>query len=305
MFFDRSGEEADMKRKKKLTKFQRILRDILVGLALAILAFILLGFLPGIDVSRYNYVSAKVPKAFDGFKILQISDLHCQKFGTDQEKLIKKIDAQKPDIIVFTGDLIDDYHDSIEPAVKLIRALAEKEYSMYRVSGNHEPDSRSFEAELDRVCTECGVVDLDDKITELEKDGQSVNLCGFAWCVPARYADMPTSNKKYVLPYPQPSTETLNILLNHNASVFPYISDLSFDLILAGHLHGGVIRLPFIGGLINNNHSFGCEYEAGFSTIGGTTQITSRGLGNAIIPIPRFYNRPELVVVTLKYAADN
>lgn len=290
------------KPRKKLTKFQRVLRNILVALLMVILFFIIFGLLPGIDVTRYKYVSNKVPKAFDGFKILQISDLHCKEFGKDQEKLIKKIDAQKPDIIVFTGDLIDDYHDSIEPTLKLIRTLAEKDYIMYRVSGNHEPDKRMFERELDKVCTECGVISLDDKITLLERDGETIRLCGFAWCVPAKYADMPTENKKYVLPYPKPDTDMLNILLNHNASVFPYISDLTFDLVLAGHIHGGIIRLPFVGGLIDNTHgiNFGCKYEAGVATIGTTTQITSRGLGDAIVPVPRFYNRSEIVVVTLK-----
>lgn len=294
------------KAKKNLTRKQRILHNILVSLILIFLIFILLGFLPGIDVSRYQYFSDKVPKAFDDFTILQISDLHCEEFGKDQAKLIKKIDAQKPDIIVFTGDLIDNYHDSIEPTVKLIRALAEKDYVMYRVSGNHEPDRHTFKNELDSVCRECGVTDLDDKTITISKGMQSIRLCGFAWCVPAKYADMPTSNKKYVLPYENPDTDMLNILLNHNASVFPYIADLNFNLILAGHLHGGVIRLPFIGGLIDNSHgiSLGCKYGAGVTTINACTQITSRGLGDAIIPVPRFYNRPELVVVTLKSTGE-
>ena len=292
------------KKRKPLTRKQRVLRNILIALLLSGLFFILLGFLPGIDVSRYNYVSPKVPEAFDGFKILQISDLHCKEFGENQSKIIAKIKAQKPDIIVFTGDLIDGYHDSIEPAITLVKALAELGVPIYSVTGNHETDNKRFLKEYTKVCDECGIIPLDDKTTANTKNGESINLCGFEWCVPAKYADMPTENKKYVMPFEKPSADTLNILLNHNASVFPYITDQNFDLILAGHLHGGVIRLPFIGGLLNNSHGFGCKYEAGAETIGTTTQITSRGLGDALIPIPRFYNRPEIVVVTLKHAGN-
>lgn len=292
------------KANKKSSQKRHTVRNILLWLLVAFLIYILIGLLPGIDVSKYKYESNKVPEAFDGFKILQISDLHCKEFGTDQAKLLKKIEAQKPDIIVLSGDMIDGYHDSIEPSVTFLMKLSKLEIPVFFVNGNHETDKSGFKKKFDEACEKYGVNVINDMKIELTRENETINLYGFDWCVPAKYADMPTENKKFVLPFEMPDTSALNILINHNASVFPYIADIGFDLILAGHLHGGIIRLPFIGGLVNNNHSFGCKYEAGYDTIGTSTQITSRGMGDAIIAVPRFYNRPEIVVVTLKYAEN-
>ena len=93
--------------------------------------------------------------------------------------------------------------------------------------------------------------------------------------------------------------DVFSILLNHYANQFPLLPQYGYDLILSGHIHGGIIRLPRIGGLIGNGGSLFPQYDAGSYKIGNSTMIVSRGIGDSVIP--RINNNPEIVCITLKY----
>lgn len=251
------------------------------------LIFLILGFNNKLVVTPYDYYNPKIPAEFDNYKILQISDLHCKNFGTEQSELISLIHTCNPDIIVLTGDILDDSESSVKPIYDLIVGLEQK-YPIYFVTGNHELEpsaARSYGDMLD-IFKSFNVVPLDNSTVTLEKNGQQIYLHGQKF------------RSKYVVNYLQPADEThFNILLYHGSDFFDLIAPFGYDLVLSGHIHGGVVRLPPVGGLLGADGSFFPKYDCGMYTIQNSTLISSAGLGNA--DIPRFNNNPELVLITL------
>ena len=97
---------------------------------------------------------------------------------------------------------------------------------------------------------------------------------------------------------PRKNISNFNILLYHDANAFNEISSYGYNLVLSGHTHGGIIRFPFLGGVVNNNGTLFPKYDGGMFSMNGSSMIVSRGIGDSIFP--RFYNRPELVCISLK-----
>lgn len=251
------------------------------------LIYLIIGFKNELVITHYDYYNAKIPAEFDGYKILQISDLHCKNFGTEQSDLISSIHACNPDIIVLTGDIIDDTLISIKPVYDLIAGL-NQQYPIYFITGNHELEpsaSKSYGDMLD-IFKSFNVTLLDDSTMALEKNGRSIHLHGQKF------------RSKYIVNYLEPANENhFNILLYHASDFFDLIAPFNYDLILSGHIHGGVVRLPIVGGLLSADGSLFPKYDRGKYTMQHSTLIVSAGLGDA--SIPRFYNNPEIVLITL------
>lgn len=247
------------------------------------------GFYSGLETTYYTFQEAAIPIEFDGYKIAFVSDFHCKEFGNKEEELINSIYEINPDLVVFTGDMIDGNHEDLTPVVDLLSGLSGK-YPMYAISGNHESDSDLQFNELLGYYEEYGVIFLDNAQEIITKGNAQIGIYG-----------KPYVGNYYTLEYlkePNKSLAEFNILLCHDATVFPVMSTIGYNLILSGHTHGGIIRIPFIGGLINNNGGLFAEYDSGLYTKRNSTLISSRGLGDA--RIPRFYNRSELICVTLR-----
>lgn len=251
------------------------------------LIYLILGLTNKLVVTHYDYYNPKIPAEFNNFKILQISDLHCKNFGTEQSELISSIQDCNPDIIVLTGDIIDDKITSIKPVYDLIVGL-EKQYPIYFVTGNHELEpsaAKSYSDMLD-IFKSFQVVLLDNSTATLEKNGQRIYLHGQKF------------RSRYVVNFLQPADENhFNILLYHASDFFDLIAPFNYDLVLSGHIHGGVVRLPIVGGLLNADGSLFPKYDRGMHPLQSSTLISSAGLGDA--SLPRFYNNPEIVLITL------
>lgn len=252
-----------------------------------------------IIISEMVFKNDTIPKAFKGYKILQISDLHNKEFGSKQNKILAKIEKINPDIIVVTGDLIDSNNTNIDIAMELInRAI--KIAPVYYVSGNHEAWSGSYD-ELESNLENSGVVVLDNQKIEVMNDSDSIDIIGLAdtsfiesdWLEYGGNAE--TKNLLNTL---TEGTTNFKILLSHRPELFDIYSNSNVNLIFSGHAHGGQFRLPFIGGLIAPDQGFFPKLTEGIHTSNDTSMIISRGLGNSIIPV-RILNRPELIVVTL------
>ncbi len=261
-------------------------------LILFIIIFIVTGLNPFLQITNYTYQSSEIPSAFDGFKICHISDLHCKSFGENNQTLLDKIQKMNPDIVVFTGDLVDELHKDLSSVETLFAGLQEMNIPGYFITGNHElePDAAEQYQTLLSYMDKYGITDLDDKSLTLTIGQDTISLTGCKWY------------SKYLTNFLSPTTlEGFNILLYHGADFFDSISDYNYDLVLSGHIHGGLIRLPFINkGLISNTGTLFPKYSAGIYQNESltSTMIVSRGLGNAVLP--RFYNRPELICITLK-----
>ena len=253
-----------------------------------------------LEVNEYEIVSDRIPQGFDGFRIVQVSDLHNAEFGEGNSKLLELLSQTEPDIIVLTGDLIDSRNTDIEIALAFARE-ALKIAPVYYISGNHEARVSEYEG-LKMGLAEAGVIVLENQKVEITREGESITLMGI---------DDPSFQENYLFGdsegVAKQAIETLlrvsdgyTVLLSHRPELFELYVETGMDLVFSGHAHGGQFRLPFIGGLVAPNQGFFPKYDAGLFSEENTTMIVSRGVGNSIVPL-RFNNRPEIIVVMLNY----
>ena len=251
-----------------------------------------------IELNEYQIKSEELPETFEGFRIVQVSDLHNTEIGEENTKLLKLIENAKPDIIVITGDIVDSYHTDVEVSLRFVEK-AVRIAPCYYVTGNHEARfSKEFFQSFEEKLKEYGVQVLHDESVMLEKDGEYILLAGLDDPTFAsnhkgiRYSNLSTHIKELF------SEEGFHILLSHRPELFETYVEADVDLVFSGHAHGGQFRLPFVGGLVAPNQGFFPEYDAGLFLEDGTNMVVSRGIGNSIIPV-RFHNRPEVIVVEL------
>ncbi|MFA6940277.1 MAG: metallophosphoesterase [Clostridiaceae bacterium] len=267
-----------------------------------------------LKVQRYNINSSKLPEEFNGFKIVQLSDLHSKVFGKNNVQLLNKIRKINPDIIVITGDMLNSENDNGESFLNLARNL-NKEYKMiYYVEGNHEQIAKSiadtensewFNEYMNKL-KKSGIIVLNNDKIELKKGNQIIKLYGLG--LPLSYykgkdSERLAGEKEYQISdiknsIGQADKEKFNILLTHNPKYFPVYSSWGADLTLAGHIHGGYVRLPFVGGVFSPDKTLFPEYDAGEFENASSKMIVSCGLGNGKIGF-RIFNRPEITVITL------
>lgn len=241
-------------------------------------------------ITTYTYESEKLGEDLDGYRIVQISDLHNAAFGKENKKLLETIRSCSPDIIVITGDLVDSNHTNVERAVAFVKE-AVKIAPVYYVTGNHEYwlDPSENEQMMQGILA-AGAYDLDDEAVRIEKGDSSFLLVGLD--------DQHLSDEtlKNLL---QEQKNELSIVLAHEPQYLQNYANAGADLILTGHAHGGQIRLPFVGGIVAPDQGFLPEYTSGQYNSTDTEMIVSRGLGNSIIPV-RLFNYPEVVCVELR-----
>ena len=252
-----------------------------------------------LEVNEYEIVSDRIPEAFAGFRIAQVSDLHNKDFGEGYGQLLTLLSQINPDIIVVTGDLIDSRQTDLDIALEFAWQ-AGKIARVYYVSGNHEARVPEYE-DLKIGLVKAGVVILENKKVQITREGESITLMGIddpSFQEDYLFGDSESVARQAITDL-QNESDGYTILLSHRPELFGLYVETKMDLVFSGHAHGGQFRLPFVGGLVAPNQGFFPKYDAGQFTEENTTMIVSRGVGNSIIPI-RFNNRPEIVLVTLR-----
>lgn len=252
-----------------------------------------------LTISEVVIENNKIEEEFDGYKILQISDLHNKEFGDKQKNILREIEKINPDIIVVTGDLIDSSNTNIEVAMDLIKGAIDIAPIFY-VSGNHEAWAGVYE-ELRVKLEEAGAYVLEDEKIEIIKENSAIDLIGLS-DPDFLEADALKYNKNGEIENKLNNliedNDNFKILLSHRPELIEIYSNSEVDLVFSGHAHGGQFILPFIGGVIAPDQGLFPKLTEGVHKKDNTEMIISRGLGNSIIPI-RIFNRPELIVVTL------
>ncbi len=275
----------------------------LVGIAAAILlATVLLSLYISnyrLKLSRYSVSSPDIPASFDGFRIAQISDLHGRSLN---KKILKAIKEAEPHIIVATGDLLDD-EAQWSSVAELLREMV-KRAPVYYVTGNHEWAHFDTEELLDRI-EACGVTVLRNEYAVLKVGVDRIILAGID--DPNGYADMKTPSE-LAAEIRDAEGAAFSILLSHRPDGFEEYAGLGFDLILSGHVHGGLVRLPVIGGLFSPGMELLPKYSGGiycftYKDTEGCDRtgrlVVSRGLSGAV-GIPRLFNSLDVPLVTLR-----
>ena len=248
-----------------------------------------------IEVNTHKITSERIPTEFNGFKIAHISDFHNRK---KYERILDCLKKSEADIIVITGDFIDSRKTKTQISLGFAKELV-KIAPCYYIAGNHEARISEY-AEFRQALTELGVNVLDDQKVFLEQAGQSVVLAGVS------DLDFPTeivfSDRNAAMRYKLSgltNDETFTILLSHRPEFFETYHQSGAELVLCGHVHGGQIRIPFVGGLFTPDQGFFPKYDSGVYRQDNTCMVVSRGIGNSLFPL-RVNNPPEVVLVELR-----
>ncbi|MBO4765752.1 MAG: metallophosphoesterase [Lachnospiraceae bacterium] len=229
-----------------------------------------------------------------------LSDLHNRQFGKSNERLLRAIDDCRPSAVLIPGDLVTKTDRRNAAAEQLLMQLYAREIPVYYALGNHEQSMRSKHSEqwaafLSEIDDER--LHLLDNASAVTKDG--VGIIG--WTLPdgcygrrgRRITPDESSIRKVVA---ETADQAYRILLVHTPYYFSMYQSLGADLVVSGHLHGGIVRLPLIGGVISPQMELFPKYDAGVFCEGDTTMVVSRGLGSHTMPI-RIGNRPQLITI--------
>lgn len=282
-----------MKNHKILTIF--IILIIVISLVLAYSHFIATQM---ITFHEYKITNENITKNFDGFKIIQISDIHYGRmFNKNKlDRLIKSINEQKPDIVVLTGDLIDkntnlttSMANSLGNELKKIKANIAK----YAITGNHD---YKFD-EWQNIIETGNFEDLDNTYDTIYKNGYSnILIAGVSTVIDKQNInDKLTSTIDYINSFDN-GGPIYKILIMHEPDVIDELNNNKFDLILAGHTHNGQVRLPFLPPIILPEN--GQKYPGPYYKINNSDMYVSNGLGVSTISF-RLFNTPSYNIYRL------
>lgn len=260
----------------------------------AVLLIFAAAFYNGLTVRYYNAENGKI---ITPLRILQISDLHCSRYGKGQKKLLAKIDELKPDIICMTGDIFDERIPA-NNAAALIRAI--RNYKVYFVMGNHEAYIKDL-SQVSRLLGESNITVLDGNAVRIY--GSHISICGVSDPIEEERGEETGGVAfagRLASALHSCRESDFKILLSHRPEKIDEYMPYCFDLILSGHAHGGQWRIPFLlNGLWAPHQGLFPAYAGGIYRRGRTTLIVCRGLSKFLI-IPRIFNPVELCCIDMK-----
>ncbi|MBQ8296293.1 MAG: metallophosphoesterase [Ruminococcus sp.] len=260
---------------------------------------ILLVILFGLYVLIENRFMLRVrrEKLGSGVRIAHVADLHKRRFGSNNERLCGKIAAEKPDIILVSGDIVSRSCTDFSRVGSLLRTLSQTA-PVYLVFGNHETDfSPERRAAFIRAVKDSGTVLLENETVQLEINGRTLNLSGIELEKTVykknnsyRKLDVPDIEEFNEKLGKKPDGET--VLLVHNPLFAELYAQWGADYAVTGHVHGGAVMIPFTGvGLLSPERKLLPKYSKGIYTVGKTKLLLSGGLGKF-----RLFNPPEIVI---------
>ncbi len=270
-----------MEKEEKRKEISKMKIAIIIILLLIAISFIYVRFIAtsGFIIKEYNVTSAKLPKGFNGLKVAHLSDIHYATVGEEKlNKVVDEINTLKPDIIVFTGDLYDEFYNLTEDMEnKIISALSRLNAPLgkYAVSGNHDYKYDRFED----IITKSGFDYLSNETKLIYyNDDEPIEIIGY----PDEREDNPDYNIEL--------SDYFKIALVHEGDSWDHIKE-KVNLTLAGHSHGGQIRLPIIGCMKKVEGSR--KYYDEHYTYEDSELYVSYGLGETEYKI-RAFNKPSV-----------
>lgn len=244
-----------------------------------------------VEVTRVTLTLPRLPRQFDGYRIVQISDIHAGKWLPTSflEEVVRMVNIEQPDLVAITGDFVTyTYHEAPLDLVPSMLKLRSAD-GVAAVLGNHDYWGNHGDYLIRHIIRESGMIDLNNSVHTIEREGVPLHIAGVD-SARERMARLDTVLEK--LPKHGEA-----ILLAHE----PDFADVSaptgrFDLQISGHSHGGQVVIPFVGP--PHLPPMGRKYHTGRYQVGNMIQYTNRGLGMVGLPV-RFFCRPEITVLTL------
>ncbi len=272
------------------------------GIVIVVFAlFCVAAFWQGLTVRHYTETTDKV---LSPIRIAVLTDFHDSAYGKSEKTLIEAIQKQDPDLILLVGDIADDErsHNATE---QLLAAIGSK-YPCYYVTGNHEYWSNEINAIKDMIRS-YGVTVLEGNSKIVQAGEQKVRLCGVDdpdGFRSAHHTDHDAAESwqdQFDACKAQTGDDIYSILMSHRPELVEKYQSSGFDLVVAGHAHGGQFRIPgLLNGFYAPNQGYFPKYAGGRYELGNTTMIVSRGLSKS--RLPRIFNPPELVIVDIEPA---
>lgn len=273
-------------------------KHILIATITIIIVLALLAFDVRLKIVQYTITSEKIKKPM---RIALVTDLHSCKYGAGQKTLIDAVDREKPDMILLGGDIFDD--EIPDDNTKIFLSAIAKKYPCYYVTGNHEYWSMRVNEMLDWLRAH-GIEDIGGKTIQTNINGNEICLSGLNDPDEARYTGEGDGMKAELGRAMNERDDTaFTMLLTHRPSFVNLYKDAGFDLVLAGHAHGGQWRIPgILNGVFAPDEGFFPKYAGGFYHFdNGGEMIVSRGLARESTRVPRIFNRPELVIINISH----
>ena len=281
---------------KKMRKKAALGAVVCTGAAL--LGVLAWGLQDTLAVTPYEITLPQGMEGLDGCRIVQISDLHNADLAQTLEPILKEL---CPDLIVMTGDLVTRRDREFSGALAVARTAAQTAPT-YFVQGNHEADNPHYN-DLRQELGEAGVTVLENESVILEYHDAVLNLVGvkdISTYAGNRAQQMEAMGQRAGELFEE---GTYHVLLSHRPHLLEAYAASGADLVFSGHAHGGQVRLPGLGALIAPDQGLFPQITEGVHTAGRAQVVVSRGLGNHV-PVPRLWNAPELVSVTLRAPAE-
>ncbi len=253
-----------------------------------------------LKITTYEAQCPGLPEDFCGFKVAIVSDLHGSLFGKDQADLLDAVHSFEPDMVAIPGDLLDEREGTLAPALSLLKGL--RSLPVYYVCGNHEVGSGNLPA-IERQLEAAGVRVLRNEGVKVVRGDSEIAVLGLD--DPLSFAEGPgrqrelsqTALSQIVGNFEE---STFKILLSHRPELMDVYAFCNVNLVLCGHAHGGLVQIPGIGGLYSPGQGLFPRFTSGVHSQDNTRMVVSRGLGNSGPFQLRVFNRPEIVLVTLR-----
>lgn len=244
-------------------------------------------------------------KVYESIRMVQITDLHNSTFGEHNQKLIDLVDQQSPDLILITGDLLNSGETRIDIATDLITDLC-RSAPVYISLGNHEVEyEQNYGTDIVQLYEAAGAVVLDRQYQDIEVNDMKIRLGGiYGYCLPEKYLktnEADPEESAFLSDFQ--NTNLYTILLCHipvGWLINDGLDEWNVDCVFSGHVHGGQVILPLIGGVYAPDMGwFPGKLQGLYSSADGSSMmVLSTGLGNTE-PFPRFNNIPEIVTVDI------
>ncbi len=252
-----------------------------------------------LTITTYQ-LSSNIPTSL---RILQLTDLHNSEFGANNSRLVAAVRAQSPDLILLTGDLLNSDEQRTDIATDLITQLCDIA-PVYCSNGNHEVEyQEKYGVDVDELYREAGAVVLEKEYQDITVKNQMIRLGGiYGYCLPGDTGEDWPEETAFLEDFQ--NTDLPTILLCHMPVCWMIngsLDEWNVDYVFSGHVHGGEVVLPFIGGLYGPDLGwFPGRMEGIFTSENKEkTLVLSRGLGTSE-RIPRFNNIPEIMVVDIQ-----
>lgn len=283
-------------------------------------------------VTNYQICQKQIPKEFDGLRMVLLTDLHNNRYGKKNTQLLRKIAQLKPDLVCVSGDMITASQPQRTAEVLTFLLQLSEQYPVFYSLGNHEEKwkrwdglepvpsgtkaeraaSRRFQKkrrkssltyeQFKQSLVDAGVFFLDNSSTKIKKGNDLLTITGLS--LPLEFYYKKGSGPSLSLEelsglIGSPAKDGYHILLAHMPKYFKEYASWGADLVLSGHVHGGIMILPWLGGVISPQYELFPAYDFGYFEENTAKMLLSRGLGTHTIPI-RIFNRPELIGIELK-----